>query len=223
MTVGYYLWDSSIAMVKWLVNNHKIVKNKKVFEIGCGAGLAGIAAAAFASSVYLCDFNQKIIQNVNFNIKLNSMKYHMNNEEHCKSCCIPLIHGQEEKIKGVRFDWDDNDFSLYEKDGLIKKSMDVILGADVVCQDSDCYNIARVVKYFLVKDDGVAFFVIGAQESRFGVEHFEEAMIKEGLDVENMDDIINEDAEYKKFIASHEHFNSRPLDKYKMFKVVSKS
>ena len=219
LTVGYYLWDSSIAMVYWLVKNNIIVQSKKVLELGCGAGLAGIVAAAFASEVYLCDFNLKVVENANFNIKLNSMKHHVDNEEQSQCCCIPF---EKEHVKSVEFDWDHEDFSIYEKDNLKKESMEVILGADVVCQESDCFNIARVIKYFLKKDFGVAYFIIGAQDSRFGVEKFEEAMLVQGLHVENMDEVINKNDEYKNFIAINEHFNSRPLDKYKMFKVISK-
>ena len=76
------------------------------------------------------------------------MKHHVGNEEQSQCCCIPF---EKENVKSVEFDWDHEDFSIYEKDNLKKESMEVILGADVVCQESDCCNIARVIKYFLKK------------------------------------------------------------------------
>ncbi len=217
LTVGYYLWDASIAMAYWLVKNSIFFKNKKVLEIGCGAGLVGIVAASYASRVYMCDFNLKIIENVSYNIKLNSKKAHSNNKKQYNCCCV----NDDMQVKGVAFDWETVDFSIYKKDGLKKESMDVILGADVICQESDCYNIARVLKYYLTKDTGVAYFLHGTEEHRFGVEKFATAMQSEGFNVVNMDDVINENGEYQTFIASNRHFNSRPLDKYKMFKVTS--
>ena len=221
-TVGYYLWDASIVFSYWLTKNPQVVKKKKVFEIGCGAGLTGIVASAYASSTILCDFNPKIVENANFNISLNSMKHHSNNPDNMKLCCIPT--GGEEDTqalpKCIIFDWEDEDFSVYARDGIERASMDVILGADVVCQESDCYNIARVLKFFLNKDGGAGYFIIGSKDHRFGAEKFVDIMQSENLNVEVMDTFINNNDEYKNFLAEHNHFNARPLDKLCMYKVI---
>ena len=223
-TVGYYLWDGSIVLSYWLTKNPQVVKNKKVFEIGCGAGLTGIVASAYASSTILCDFNPKIVENANFNISLNSMKHHSNNPDIMKLCCIPDGEEDTQAVpKCIIFDWEDEDFSVYAKDGLERASMDVILGADVVCQESDCYNIARVLKFFLNKDSGAGYFIIGSKDHRFGAEKFEDIMRSENLNVEVMDTFINNNDEYKSFLAEHNHFNARPLDKLCMYKVLARN
>ena len=101
--------------------------------------------------------------------------------------------------------------------------MDVILGADVVCQESDCYNIARVLKFFLNKDSGAGYFIIGSKDHRFGVEKFEDIMRSENLNVEVINAFINNNDEYKSFLAEHNHFNARPLDKLCMYKVLARN
>ena len=94
----------------------------------------------------------------------------------------------------------------------------MILGADVVCQESDCYNIARF-KFFLNKDGGAGYFIIARRITDLALK-FVDIMQSENLNVEVMDTFINNNDEYKNFLAEHNHFNARPLDKLCMYKVI---
>jgi predicted nicotinamide N-methyase len=50
------LWPSSIALGNFLLENRYIVNGKKVLEIGCGLGLAGICANLAGAEVLLTDY-----------------------------------------------------------------------------------------------------------------------------------------------------------------------
>ena len=81
----------------------------------------------------------------------------------------------------------------------------------------------RVLKFFLNKDGGAGYFIIGSKDHRFGVEKFEDIMRSENLNVEVINAFINNNDEYKSFLAEHNHFNARPLDKLCMYKVLARN
>jgi predicted nicotinamide N-methyase len=51
------LWPSSIGLAEHILENPKRFKNKKVLELGCGLGLAGIAARAAEADVLFTDYD----------------------------------------------------------------------------------------------------------------------------------------------------------------------
>ena len=48
-------------------------------------------------------------------------------------------------------------------------------------------------------------------------------MRSENLNVEVINAFINDNDEYKSFLAEHNHFNARPLDKLCMYKVLARN
>ena len=50
------LWPSSIALSEFLNENSELISGKKIIEIGCGLGLAGIVAAKLGGTVTLTDY-----------------------------------------------------------------------------------------------------------------------------------------------------------------------
>ncbi|KAK7686700.1 hypothetical protein QCA50_010300 [Cerrena zonata] len=49
-TTGLKTWPASLTLASYLIKNPDIVRNKRVLELGCGAGLLGIVAATVQSS-----------------------------------------------------------------------------------------------------------------------------------------------------------------------------
>jgi predicted nicotinamide N-methyase len=63
------IWPSSIALTEylWLKN----IKDKKVLELGCGVGLAGIAAALCGADVLMTDYEEDALWFAKQNIRKN--------------------------------------------------------------------------------------------------------------------------------------------------------
>lgn len=55
------IWPSSLAMGEWLLDE-PIPSTARVLEIGCGPGLAGLAAAGSGCSVTLSDFQEQALE-----------------------------------------------------------------------------------------------------------------------------------------------------------------
>ena len=67
--VGYLLWSSAVILSRFLVQNEQLlICNKIVLECGAGLGLCGIVAGRFASEVTLSDFNEILVENLQYNI-----------------------------------------------------------------------------------------------------------------------------------------------------------
>ena len=114
--------------------------------------------------------------------------------------------------RAVQCDWDN-----LEKDssGIEEKSVDVVIGSDVICMESDCHGVARMLDRFL-KETGVGFFVLGSDDNRYGVDKFSSIITSHGFVVKSMDEAIsNEDC--SSFLKNNQNFNSRPHDKLEMF------
>jgi predicted nicotinamide N-methyase len=54
---GLLLWPSAIGLARYLCENHQLVRGKRVLEIGCGVGLAGLAACALGGQVIQTDYH----------------------------------------------------------------------------------------------------------------------------------------------------------------------
>ena len=69
------LWASAIGLSRYLVDNHAIIHNKKILEIGCGLGLPSIVAGKLgASEVTLTDYLQDALNFARLNWDKNISK-----------------------------------------------------------------------------------------------------------------------------------------------------
>eukprot|EP01060_Flectonema_neradi_P014334 TRINITY_DN21027_c0_g1_i1.p1 TRINITY_DN21027_c0_g1~~TRINITY_DN21027_c0_g1_i1.p1 ORF type:complete len:241 (+),score=52.40 TRINITY_DN21027_c0_g1_i1:49-723(+) len=102
------VWESSMLMAEWIIQNPDFVKGKTVMELGCGLGLPSIAAAlSGAKSVLATDMSQKAISELEQAAAYNATKY-------------PALR----TISGGILDWCEADKSPFPK-------VDVIIAADV--------------------------------------------------------------------------------------------
>ena len=56
----------------WLTKHPEVLQNRSVLELGSGLGLCGLVATKLSPiSVYLTDFNDKVLENLQYNASLN--------------------------------------------------------------------------------------------------------------------------------------------------------
>ena len=69
-----FCWGSGLALAQWLTNNPKVVKNKRVADVGFGSGVAAIAAKqAGAAHVWACDNDQQALLATETKAELNKV------------------------------------------------------------------------------------------------------------------------------------------------------
>mmetsp|Transcript_4677 Transcript_4677/g.9431 ORF Transcript_4677/g.9431 Transcript_4677/m.9431 type:complete len:377 (+) Transcript_4677:2895-4025(+) len=70
--LGCALWDGGVVLARWIFQNPTVFHGRSVLELGAGCGLAGIICGRFADSVVLTDCNDRLIDNIHYNIAINS-------------------------------------------------------------------------------------------------------------------------------------------------------
>jgi Lysine methyltransferase/Ankyrin repeats (3 copies)/Ankyrin repeats (many copies) len=71
---GYAIWASSLVMADWLSRlGPDVFKNCTVLELGAGCGVPSLVVASFrqAKIVYSTDWNQTVVDNLQYNVELN--------------------------------------------------------------------------------------------------------------------------------------------------------
>jgi predicted nicotinamide N-methyase len=87
-------------------------------------------------------------------------------------------------------------------------TVDIVLGSDIVCQDSDCLGIVRALRYFLNPNGGRAVFICGGTKNRYGIDKLPAACAAGGLDIV----VEPVGADILDGIARNRTHNSRPHD-----------
>eukprot|EP00980_Cylindrotheca_fusiformis_P011706 scaffold2783_cov129-Cylindrotheca_fusiformis.AAC.7 len=168
------MWPSAVALSRWLLSNPDEVRRKYVLEIGAGCGLVGLVAAGICEhedelrqdrgTVYLTDFNDVVVKNIERNISLNGLS------DIARSAHLDFYE-QHVSVDG----WKD-------MSGLIRGQVDLVLGADIICQKDDAYAAAISI-FCALRDGGKAIVVCADSKHRFGVEFFHDACTRLGLKV----------------------------------------
>lgn len=58
---GLILWPAASALASWLDNDRSWLAGKRILEIGCGIGLAGLIAASHGASVVQTDWQPAVL------------------------------------------------------------------------------------------------------------------------------------------------------------------
>ena len=157
--VGYRLWGAAVVLCKLIFcEKLEVLRGKSVLEIGAGIGILGLFAGhplVEAKSVEITDFNVGVIRHLQYNIQLNQSYWETTFGDR-KGCCSSYM-----------LDWDQE----ISKD----QKYDVILGSDLICQESDAFNVLKVMDK-LLEPDGTVFITLGSAESRYGVARFEKLL-----------------------------------------------
>mmetsp|Transcript_41710 Transcript_41710/g.97651 ORF Transcript_41710/g.97651 Transcript_41710/m.97651 type:complete len:275 (-) Transcript_41710:2879-3703(-) len=205
------MWPSAIALSRWIaINANSCVRNQNVLELGAGCGLCGIAAAhpriGNAKSVILTDFNRTVVENLEYNIKLNAVEdvatavrldfYDQSGRSSCgwiggecggrRDRASVLERGEREaKGKAATSELPTSDEGQDVSghcDAPRRPQVDLVVGADIICTRSDAVASANAVRDCL-RSGGAAAVICGSSDHRFGVEYFERACIDCGMEV----------------------------------------
>lgn len=191
------MWPSAVVLAGWLVTDPSLVCNDgtAVLELGAGCGLTGLVAACLqqqrrkssprlvdrtteessasstSASVILTDFNPTVLENLKHNVALNDIT------DICDVVGLNFYEQTDNRAENNQ--WKD-------MQGVAHDAVDVVLGADIICQPSDAVAAANTVNTVL-KPGGVAYVVCADAAHRFGVDHFAKECQRVGLQVRTRD------------------------------------
>jgi predicted nicotinamide N-methyase len=172
------MWPSAVILANYIIKNPRLIQNFSVLELGSGCGLTGLVAAAIgAQSVIQTDYNDAVLENLNGNILLNK-EYFLNCDVSVSKLDFYLQRG--ESVCGGWYDYDEADTTNSSK--VRKDPVSVVLAADVICKPSDSIAVSKTIFDCLVPG-GKAYVLCANIKYRFGVDNFEEACRKIGLEV----------------------------------------
>eukprot|EP00761_Pharyngomonas_kirbyi_P010472 gb/GECH01010492.1/.p1 GENE.gb/GECH01010492.1/~~gb/GECH01010492.1/.p1 ORF type:complete len:269 (+),score=80.78 gb/GECH01010492.1/:1-807(+) len=176
--IGCALWDAAIILSRWIMKHPDYFHGKTVIELGSGVGLPGIVAARFAEEVYLTDYMDQIIDNINYNIFLNTNyeeEEEDSDDEQIKNK-IQLKNRVKKTAKALFFDW--HDIDNVEKRPSMPKA-DILLGSELTYTGDRNHisSLVKVINHYL-KPGGQ--FIEILSDDRDGVSLFEKMMAEEG-------------------------------------------
>ncbi|ORY50834.1 hypothetical protein BCR33DRAFT_712812 [Rhizoclosmatium globosum] len=131
-------WPAALKLVSHLISAKQLMKPKKVLELGCGVGLAGIACGVLglASSIEFTDVDPTVLATVS------------------KNCAINFGESGESKFvetKVSALDWEAiSDSAL--KDRVTESSADLIIASDVAYDPVIVAPFVRVLNAFLRRE-----------------------------------------------------------------------
>eukprot|EP00054_Salpingoeca_dolichothecata_P018636 m.114719 g.114719 ORF g.114719 m.114719 type:complete len:349 (+) comp22947_c0_seq4:3-1049(+) len=70
--LGCAIWDGGVILARFIFENRHMFANQTVLELGSGCALPGIVAARVATHVSMTDYVNQVIDNIKYNIDLNS-------------------------------------------------------------------------------------------------------------------------------------------------------
>ncbi|KAL7434884.1 hypothetical protein ACHAXM_004316 [Skeletonema potamos] len=66
------VWEAGACLADFIFHNANCIRGRRVIELGAGVGLTGLVAANFAKSVYMTDYTTAILENLRYNVSINS-------------------------------------------------------------------------------------------------------------------------------------------------------
>ena len=61
---GYKVWECSIDLSMYIADNGELFGGKKILELGCGQGVAGITALMCGAEVHFQDYDADVVENL---------------------------------------------------------------------------------------------------------------------------------------------------------------
>lgn len=191
---GHKLWLANYQLLCFLFHNHSLIFNKKILEVGSGAGLISSSLLKYTSF-----FNPKCIVCTDGNpnvVALASKNIH-NNKIHPQSKSLEYdcnIFDSSVQVNVGRLRWDNfDDIEQIESISGIR-DYDVILASDVIYSVSMIFPLLKCINYILEKrnkrdsscDQAKTVFILSYTARCFASEtevwsHFSEAMKNLGL------------------------------------------
>ena len=195
---GLHLWEASVILTRYCLQNKNLFTNKKIIELGTGCGLLGISILKQIPNIdryTFSDYQENVLNNLKTNITKNKIN-------------------ENEKYDIIKLDWRD-----YAK---IDLKYDIILGSELIYKGGCIEELAKMIKQ-LLKDDGICFISMPEKRSMTNVflQYIKESGLKyqsEFYDTSNEElfaDILKNKEENKKFF---ENLKNMKLMLYKIYK-----
>ena len=195
---GLHLWEASVVLTRYCLQNKEIFENKKIIELGTGCGLLGISILKqipLISHYTFSDYQDSVLENLNKNIIKNNLK-------------------ENKKYDIIKLDWRD-----YSK---IDLKYDIILGSELIYKGGYIQELAKIINT-LLKENGFCFISMPEKRSMTNtfLQYIKECGLKyqsEFYDINNEDlfvDVLSDKKENKKLF---ENLKNMKLMLYKIYK-----
>ena len=195
---GLHLWEASVVLTRYCLQNKEIFKDKRIIELGTGCGLLGISILKqipLISHYTFSDYQDSVLENLNKNIIKNDLK-------------------ENKKYDIIKLDWRD-----YSK---IDLKYDIILGSELIYKGGYIQELAKMINT-LLKDNGFCFISMPEKRSMTNtfLQYIKECGLKyqsEFYDIHNEDlflDVLSDKKENKKLF---ENLKDMKLMLYKIYK-----
>lgn len=150
---GLKVWECTIDLIQYMQDHRNLFKDKRVLDLGCGAGLLGAYAFLLESGkVCFQDYNSEVIEN--FTLPSVEKTLVQNGKENLSD------NNNFEFISG---DWSNvNNYFINNNN----EKFDVILSSETI-YNTNYYRKIKEVLQNLLSDSGVALFA--AKKHYFGV------------------------------------------------------
>lgn len=80
--LGCAVWDGGVILARWIFTHRGLLNGRRILELGSGCALPGIIAARYARYTLLTDYVSEVLENIRYNILLNSNEDETNDLEH---------------------------------------------------------------------------------------------------------------------------------------------
>eukprot|EP00928_Gymnodinium_smaydae_P065431 TRINITY_DN48589_c0_g1_i1.p1 TRINITY_DN48589_c0_g1~~TRINITY_DN48589_c0_g1_i1.p1 ORF type:complete len:292 (-),score=44.82 TRINITY_DN48589_c0_g1_i1:61-936(-) len=192
---GGYIWPSVVALTSHLWEHPEyVVKARRVLELGAGCGLAGLFVANFASEdahVCLTDNEPGTLAGLRRNVELNAVRatagrlevLPLDWDEFLSATLASPVAADSvacEQLGGTGTCGDSSGEAVAAMTVLrdvlaCAGAIDLLLGADLIWQDSHGVLVARVARQLLAPG-GV--FLLVTESGRAGLEAFQHELLK---------------------------------------------
>ena len=195
---GLHLWEASVVLTRYCLQNKNIFINKNIIELGTGCGLLGISILKqipLISHYTFSDYQDNVLNNLNINIINNKLK-------------------ENKKYDILKLDWRD-----YSK---INLKYDIILGSELIYKGGYIQELAKTINK-LLKDDGFCYISMPEKRSMTNIflDYIKECGLNyqsEFYDINNEElflDVLKNKKENKKLF---ENLKDMKLMLYKIYK-----
>ncbi|XP_039253374.1 protein-lysine N-methyltransferase EEF2KMT-like [Styela clava] len=149
-TTGLNTWQGAKVLAEWCLCNPGLIKNKKILELGCGAGFSGIMTLKTCQplSYTFTDYHSEVMSLLCHNVKMNfDAKFCDSFTEKNPSEIDNLKLFDIDNISVKSLDWTDSD----DTDALIKENgpFDIVFAADVVFDPAILNHLVKTVRSVL--------------------------------------------------------------------------
>uniref|UniRef100_A0A0K2TVL2 Uncharacterized protein n=1 Tax=Lepeophtheirus salmonis TaxID=72036 RepID=A0A0K2TVL2_LEPSM len=237
-TTGLTSWQGALMLTDWFVINNKILKGKRIIELGSGVGLLGIHLLKTCPDILeytFTDTHHNVLNFLNYNIHLNltqtpsykdsyasimkngppTIITPSNNNSLIAYYRIQKDNPEKDSVSLRKLDWNT---------GLPKynlREFDVILGSDIVYERSLIPPLVGVLKTAMDIDSKRRAYIACTERSQTTLDIFETEILNNGLRYEILykgmysprENILNSDVQHQRTrIYEIQSVSSLPAD-----------